>query len=644
MRATLDLSRWRGAAPLALGGYGLAVCAYLVLPALGADLSRIDGALRAAAPLGALAACVGALLALPPGAVLPWTLLCVSALLAAAAALSQATAAVGIPWSILLGTMSTCLFAAGAAWLIHQRERERGVEIALDAALLVTAAAVMLLRWSPGVHALLDDGGDAFRVMHVVVRPLAAVCGMLFTAALWASRRESGAGGFAALLAGTAVLLTVSAFPPALTPNAANREIFNAAAVAGWGCLAFAGLRVARGGARAFLSADSDAGSGLLRQAAAPVVALMIAIAVTDAALRPPMRQATAYALALLGLLLAVRLNVLLKATRHRSTERRQLAQSQALVEVSRALAGSTDLDGTLQQVSHWACRLLNAEAAVLELLTDDGERMEVRAAAGFATRMIGMKFPVDGTFTGWSVRHGAPRATADPRFEPDIRPEARRLLGNRPTSVAPLRYHDRPLGALACIGTQPFDSADLELLGALADQAAIAIENARLFEEVNGLSMTDPLTGLSNRRRLEQELAREFEAARRGRGLVAVMFDLNEFKEYNDRYGHLAGDDALRAFGEVLKDETRTMNVAARYGGDEFFVLLADADLAGARVMVERVRHRTLSATSRGGREPLTVSAGIADYHPDMRDPAELVAAADAALYRSKAERPRVG
>src|SRR5690606_25086015 len=103
-----------------------------------------------------------------------------------------------------------------------------------------------------------------------------------------------------------------------------------------------------------------------------PVVALIIAIAVTDAALRPPMRQGTAYALAVLGMLLSVRLNALLKATRQRSTERRQLEQSRALVEVSRALAGSTHLDDTLEQVSRWACRLLNAEAAVLELLSED--------------------------------------------------------------------------------------------------------------------------------------------------------------------------------------------------------------------------------------------------------------------------------
>lgn len=643
MRTGSGTSRWLRVAPLALGSYGLGVCAYLILPFAGGAVPGTDFAFRALAPLGALAACLGALLALPVGAIAPWSVLCASALCASAGVLLSADPdTAGL--AAALGTASTCLFTGGAAWLVHQRERARRGEIALDAALLVTAAAVMLMRWAPGVHDLVQHGGTLSSVFHVVVQPLAALCGALFTAALLASQRDTAAGEFAVLLAGSGFLFAISVISPALGPDAVQGYASHAAAVAAWGCLAFAGLRVARGGARAFLVTDSDAGSGVLRQAAAPVVALIIAVAVTDAALRPPMRQATAYALALLGLLLSIRLNALLKATRHRSTERRQLAQSRALVEVSRALAGSTDLDDTLERVSQWACRLLNAEAAVLELLSEDDERMEVRAAAGFATRMIGMRFPVDGTFTGWSVRQGSPRATADPRFEPDIRPEARRLLGKRPTAVAPLRYHGRPLGALACIGPQPFDSADLELLGALADQAAIAIENARLFEEVNSLSMTDPLTGLANRRRLEQELAREFEAARRGRGLIAVMFDLNEFKEYNDRFGHLAGDEALRTFGAVLAEETRTMNVSARFGGDEFIALLADTDLAGARIFVERVRHRTMTASTAAGREPLTVSAGIASYQPDMRHPPDLVAAADAALYRSKAERPRVG
>jgi diguanylate cyclase (GGDEF)-like protein len=631
-----------------VGAYGLVVCAYLVLP-WPLEATFADVAFRVAAPLGALAACLGALLALPPSALGPWSLLCLAALAAAvSAAVSPqplSPTALGIArWGLALEALSTLLFAAGAAWLIHQRERARAGEIALDAALLVAAAAVLLNRWTPGVDAALHDGVDPLRAFHAVVQPLAAVCGVVFAGALLASRRASGAGDFAALLAGAAALLAIAAVPTALDLALPTRDAFAAAAVAAWACLAFAALRVGRGGARSLLVAGTGAGSGLLRQAAAPIVALIIAIAVTDAALHPPMRQGTGFTIAVLGLLLSIRLNALLKATRASSLERRQLAQSRALVEVSHALAGTTDLDETLRRVGHWTCQLLNAEAAVLELLSEDGETMEVRAAVGFANVMIGMRFPVDGTFTGWTVRHGEARVTMDPRFESDIQPAARPLLGKRPTAAAPLRYHGRSLGALACVGSRPFDAADIELLGALAEQAAIAIENARLFEEVNRLSLTDALTGLANRRQLEQELAREFEAARRGRGLVAVMLDLNEFKTYNDRYGHLEGDAALRVFGDVLMQESRAMNIVARFGGDEFLALLSDADAAGGRVFIERVRHRLHAVTARSGRPPLSFSAGYAEYAPDMEQPADLIAAADRALYRSKDERPRVG
>jgi diguanylate cyclase (GGDEF)-like protein len=194
-------------------------------------------------------------------------------------------------------------------------------------------------------------------------------------------------------------------------------------------------------------------------------------------------------------------------------------------------------------------------------------------------------------------------------------------------------------------VAERPFDTGDFELLGALADQAAVAIENARLFKQVDTLSKTDPLTGLSNRRQLELDLAREFAAARRGRSLFAAMFDVNDFKEYNDRYGHVAGDEVLRLFGEVIRTETRAMNPSpARYGGDEFVVLITDTDACGAQVFTERVRLHFSQAVARLRRRTLSVSAGFALCTPDMAGPDDLIDAADRALYASKANKPRAG
>jgi diguanylate cyclase (GGDEF)-like protein len=134
--------------------------------------------------------------------------------------------------------------------------------------------------------------------------------------------------------------------------------------------------------------------------------------------------------------------------------------------------------------------------------------------------------------------------------------------------------------------------------------------------------------------------LGREFAAARRGRRLIAVMFDLNDFKDYNDRFGHLAGDQALRLLADSMATESRAMNLTARYGGDEFVTLLMDTDSYGAQIFVQRVKHRFGHAIAEFGKARLTVSAGIAEYSAEMTNPAHLLAAADLALYASKGRR----
>jgi diguanylate cyclase (GGDEF)-like protein len=157
-----------------------------------------------------------------------------------------------------------------------------------------------------------------------------------------------------------------------------------------------------------------------------------------------------------------------------------------------------------------------------------------------------------------------------------------------------------------------------------------------RTREEAERLAFTDEVTGLPNRRFANLVLAREFEAARRGRRLSLVLFDLDGFKVYNDAHGHAAGDDALRAFARVLGGGTRRMNLSARFGGDEFLSVLSDADAAGALVFVARVR-RALSAAAIPA--PLTVSVGVAEWVDGMATPEDLLAAADRMLYQAKGE-----
>jgi len=152
---------------------------------------------------------------------------------------------------------------------------------------------------------------------------------------------------------------------------------------------------------------------------------------------------------------------------------------------------------------------------------------------------------------------------------------------------------------------------------------------------DVEDLALTDLLTHLPNRRHARVFLENEFGAAERGRRLSIVLFDLDHFKEYNDTLGHQAGDEALRRFGEILASTTRRMNLSSRFGGEEFLTVLAGSDEEGALIFAERVRE-ALQGLRMPGRS-LTVSAGVATYHPSMRSPDELIAAADLALYRAK-------
>lgn len=150
-------------------------------------------------------------------------------------------------------------------------------------------------------------------------------------------------------------------------------------------------------------------------------------------------------------------------------------------------------------------------------------------------------------------------------------------------------------------------------------------------------LAFTDLLTHLPNRRHARFFLENEFAAARRGRTLSVVLFDLDHFKPYNDRWGHQAGDAALKAFAEILVQNTRRMNLSGRFGGEEFVSVLAGSDGEGALAFAERVRKALRNTTLERG--SLTASAGVATFHPSMKSPDELLAAADHALYRAKGE-----
>ncbi len=152
---------------------------------------------------------------------------------------------------------------------------------------------------------------------------------------------------------------------------------------------------------------------------------------------------------------------------------------------------------------------------------------------------------------------------------------------------------------------------------------------------EAEQQALTDTLTTLSNRRHAMLSLEQAFAAAARGVPLCVALFDLDKFKDFNDRHGHVAGDQVLKLFGKILKGYTRAMDLSARFGGEEFLSVLLDGDEEGALVFAERVRKRLKTSELPFGR--ITVSCGVAAYGEEMGTIEDLVTAADRALYAAK-------
>jgi diguanylate cyclase (GGDEF)-like protein len=202
-----------------------------------------------------------------------------------------------------------------------------------------------------------------------------------------------------------------------------------------------------------------------------------------------------------------------------------------------------------------------------------------------------------------------------------------------------PLTAGRTEFGRLTLVG-QSFDDEQRMAASSLAAHAVIALDNARLHQIVERQALVDGLTGIANRRHCEDALSAEIARADRlGTPLTLVLADLDDFKAINDRHGHAVGDDVLREFASVLRATLRESDLAGRWGGEEFLLLLPGADAEGGAQLADRVRRALAERTflGRHGR-PFTVtcSFGVAQ-HATGSDERELFANADRALYRAK-------
>jgi diguanylate cyclase (GGDEF)-like protein len=217
------------------------------------------------------------------------------------------------------------------------------------------------------------------------------------------------------------------------------------------------------------------------------------------------------------------------------------------------------------------------------------------------------------------------------------------RKEGNHALVMMPLVAKGQSIGLVELISASPLrlDESRIAFARTMANEAAMALENAKLYEEARNLADRDQLTGFYNHRFLHERLGEEIVRGQRSRSpLGLLMIDLDDFKLVNDTFGHLYGDRVLVWAAEIIRSSLRASDVPARYGGDEFAVILPDSDVAAAQAVASRIvgafQQRSFETEGRGA-VPITASIGVATFPQEGRSGQELIAAADRALYRVK-------
>ena len=345
------------------------------------------------------------------------------------------------------------------------------------------------------------------------------------------------------------------------------------------------------------------------------------------------------------------------------SMDRNQLLKE--LIQIGIALTSERDLSVLLENILAEARRFARADAGTLFLREGDRLRFAV-VQNDFLARRVGepeMKsrlqaepLPVNETsLAGCVALAGKVVNIPDVYDIPPDRPntfnrqlDARNGYRTRSILVVPLQDPSgNILGVLELINALDergkvvvFDPDYEDLMRSLASQAAVAIRNTQLEE----LSFKDGLTGVFNRRYLMLRMEEESKRHARGRQPVSlVLIDLDHFKEINDQFGHTAGDEALKEMSQLLLKHSRGFTVVTRFGGDEFAILLVDTPKAGAVAYSRRINEVAERHAFRD--RPLTVSLGVACLPEDVAAGADLIPAADKALYEAKSlGRNRVG
>jgi diguanylate cyclase (GGDEF)-like protein len=323
---------------------------------------------------------------------------------------------------------------------------------------------------------------------------------------------------------------------------------------------------------------------------------------------------------------------------RTRHVERERLVYSisnvvRSYVDIQKVLETTVERIGATFGVSH--CLLLRP--------IDTTDQLSVYEYTRSSSSVKDLFLTPEGTaFTETALKKVTPHDLGDPDLDDQQIYDRSflRSLGIRSGLIVPLVMRDRVLGVLFlqdCAEPRAWSIDDISLIGSLADQVSVAIENAELHQEKERQAITDGLTGIANRRSFNATIAREFERAKRyEQSLSLVLIDLDFLKVINDTFGHQVGDEAIKEIGRMLRQYSRTIDLAARYGGEEFCLLLPNTDIVMAEQLAERLR-KLIEDVHIEGPGHISASLGVASYPIHALDPDTLFRKADEALYEAK-------
>lgn len=317
-----------------------------------------------------------------------------------------------------------------------------------------------------------------------------------------------------------------------------------------------------------------------------------------------------------------------------------------ALEQVYKTIAPILDREELYETILAKSVELVAAERGSLMILDNKSNILSVKAAKGIDRNILGnIKVRVGEGISGTIAAKGSPVIIRNIEDEVPSHKNIARYKTKSFMSI-PLKLDNRTIGVINIsdkISGEVFSREDMLLLLTFANYASIALERGAYYsmsEELKMLSMTDPLTGLFNRRYFRERLFEEVERVKRhNECFTTFVLDIDDFKYYNDRYGHAAGDEILKRVSRAIRDAVRSMDVVARYGGEEFAVILPHTGKTDSYATAERIRKEIegLKNSSSIFKEWPTISIGIAEYPKDANTIDDLIDNADRAMYIAK-------